>query len=61
MVDLSYYMKPLPCRPRLCISNKLGECAGHCGTSVSELHNGLEKVLSLSKVKVDVANINMSE
>jgi len=25
--------------------------AGHCGASVSELHNGLEMLLSLSKVK----------
>jgi len=30
--------------------------AGHCGASVSELHNGLE-MLRLSKVKIDVANI----
>ena len=30
--------------------------AGHCGASVSELHNGLEILLSLSKVKIDVAN-----
>jgi len=31
--------------------------AGHCGASVGELHNGLEMLLSLSKVKTDVANI----
>ena len=31
--------------------------AGHCGASVSELHNSLKKLLSLSKVKIDVANI----
>jgi len=31
--------------------------AGHCGASMSEQHNGLEMLLSLSKVKVDVANI----
>ena len=31
--------------------------AGHCETSVSKLHNGLEILLSLSKVKIDVANI----
>ena len=30
---------------------------GHCGASVSELHNGLEMLLSLSKVKIDVAII----
>ena len=30
---------------------------GHCGASMSELHNGLEMLLSLSKVKIDVANI----
>jgi len=31
---------------------------GDCGASVSELHNGLENVLSLSKmVKIDFANI----
>ena len=31
--------------------------AGHCGVSVSELQNGLEKLPSFSKVKIDVANI----
>ena len=31
--------------------------AGQCGVSVSKLHNGLEMLLSLSKFKVDVANI----
>jgi len=38
---------------------KLGDwlIAGHCGASVSKLHNGLEMLLSLSKVKIDVANI----
>jgi len=30
--------------------------AGHCGASVSKLHNGLEMLLSLSKFKIDVAN-----
>jgi len=36
------------------INAKLGDC----GVSVSELHNGLEKLLSLSKmVKIDFANI----
>jgi len=27
--------------------------AGHCGESVSKLHNGLEMLLSLSRVKID--------
>jgi len=31
--------------------------AEHCGASVSELHNGLEMLLSLSKVKIDVVSI----
>jgi len=31
--------------------------AGHCGASVSELHNNLKKLLSLNKVKIDVANV----
>jgi len=30
---------------------------GHCGASSSERHNGLEMLLSLSKVKIDVGNI----
>jgi len=30
---------------------------GHCRASVNELHNGLEMLLSLSKDKIDVANI----
>jgi len=31
--------------------------AGHCGASVSKLHNGLEMLLSFSKFKIDVVNI----
>jgi len=30
---------------------------GHCGTSVSKLFDGVEMLLSFSKVKIDVANI----
>ena len=34
--------------------------AGICGASVSELHNGFETLLSLSKVKMDVAKHDMT-
>jgi len=42
------------------INNKLWSSysrAGHSGASVSEMHNGLEMLLSFSKVKIDFANI----
>ena len=34
--------------------------AGHCGVSVSKLHNGLEELMSLSKFKIDVAKIMLA-